>query len=64
MLRRIISTILVALMALCLYAQPAGEVTTGEAEVTQVRVAALKGPTAMGLVHGQERGRPGGGQLI
>lgn len=59
MLRRIISTILVAMMALCLYAQPAGEVTTGETEVTPVRVAALKGPTAMGLVQLMDRSEAG-----
>lgn len=47
--RRIISVFAILALCACLFAQPAGEVTTAE-DATTVRVAALKGPTAMGLV--------------
>ena len=57
--RRLISTILVAIVAACLFAQPAAEATGGDDAVTQVRVAALKGPTAMGLVQLMDRSEDG-----
>ena len=57
--RRLISTILVAIVAACLFAQPAAEATVGDDAVTQVRVAALKGPTAMGLVQLMDRSEDG-----
>lgn len=57
MLKRLSIFILVFALSLSLFAQPANETT--ESEFTQISVAALRGPTAMGLVQLMDRASEG-----